>query len=181
MKKIFSQQAKEQIFIQLYEMYYASFCLYAKRFIEDLQTREDIVSEVFASLWDKIELVDMHSDSIVGYVKNSVKNACLNHLKHREYELKFAENIRILSPVYETEPDSIYNLNDLYKMLNETLKKLPKHYRNVFVKSFFEEKTYAEIAEELDISVKSVNRYKQKTMDSIREALKRHFLCFTLF
>ena len=47
------QHSKEQIFKQLYEEYYAPFCLYAKRFIDDKDTREDIVSDVFTSIWDK--------------------------------------------------------------------------------------------------------------------------------
>lgn len=178
MMEIFPKHVKEKVFIRLYEKYYASFCLYAKRFIEDLQIREDIVSDVFTSLWDKIEVIDLQSESIVGYIKNSVRNACINHLKHQEYEWKFVESLRMKQPVYEVEPDSIYHLNDLYKMLNETLEKLPKQYRSVFIKSFFEDKSYAKIAEELDISVKSVNRYKQKTIDFIRKELKDHLPIF---
>ena len=55
MKISFSTQTKDRTFKQLYEEYYAPFCLYAKRFIDDLDTRQDIVSDVFASLWDKMD------------------------------------------------------------------------------------------------------------------------------
>ena len=51
MKISFSKQTKERAFKQLYEEYYAPFCLYAKRFVDDKETREDIVSDVFTSLW----------------------------------------------------------------------------------------------------------------------------------
>lgn len=47
MKISFSKQTKERTFKQLYEEYYAPFCLYAKRFVDDKETREDIVSDVF--------------------------------------------------------------------------------------------------------------------------------------
>ena len=47
MKISFSKQTKERAFKQLYEEYYAPFCLYAKRFVDDKETREDIVSDVF--------------------------------------------------------------------------------------------------------------------------------------
>lgn len=50
-------------------------------------------------------------------------------------------------------------------MLYETLNKLPENYRTVFIKSFFEGKTHTEIAEEMNLSVKSINRYKQKKME----------------
>ena len=141
MKISFSKQTKERAFKQLYEEYYAPFCLYAKRFVDD---------------------------------KMCVKNSCLNFLKHQEYEWSYAENIQKKAPVYETEPDSIYTLDELYRMLYETLNKLPENYRTVFIKSFFEGKTHTEIAEEMNLSVKSINRYKQKTMELLRNELKEY-------
>ena len=70
--------------------------------------------------------------------------------------------------------DSIYTLDELYRMLYETLNKLPENYRTVFIKSFFEGKTHTEIAEEMNLSVKSINRYKQKTMELLRNELKEY-------
>ena len=84
------------------------------------------------------------------------------------------QNIQKKAPVYETEPDSIYTLDELYRMLYETLNKLPENYRTVFIKSFFEGKTHTEIAEEMNLSVKSINRYKQKTMELLRNELKEY-------
>jgi RNA polymerase sigma-70 factor (ECF subfamily) len=173
MKKT-SNEDKEEDFKRLYELYYAPFCLYAKRFIEDKFTREDIVSDVFASLWNNVDSFDLTSDAAVGYIQICVKNSCLNMLKHKEYELNYVESIRQRKPLYETEPDSVYTLDELYKMLYETLDKLPENYRKVFIESFFKGKTHAEIAEELNISVKSVNRYKQKTIDYLRSELKEY-------
>lgn len=172
MKRSLPEQSKEQVFKSLYEEYYAPFCLYAKRFIEDKETREDIVSDVFASLWGKIYSLELDSDTTLGYIKMGVKNSCLNYLKHREYEWNYAETVRGKAPVYETGPDSVYTLDELYRMLYETLNKLPENYRTVFIESFFKGKTQAEIAEELNLSVKSVNRYKQRTMELLRNELK---------
>ena len=83
MKISFPRHDKEQAFKQLYEEYYAPFCLYAKRFIEDKEAREDIVSDVFASLWDKIDSFELDSDTTLGYIKMCVKNSCLNYLSIR--------------------------------------------------------------------------------------------------
>ena len=131
MKISFSKQTKERAFKQLYEEYYAPFCLYAKRFVDDKETREDIVSDVFTSLWDKLD-----TDS---------------------FDLQ------------------------LYRMLYDTLNKLPENYRTVFHKSFFEGKTHAEIAEEMNLSVKSINRYKQKTMELLRNELKDYLPLLLFF
>ena len=72
------------------------------------------------------------------------------------------------------EPDSVYTLDELYRMLYETLNKLPESYRTVFIKSFYEGKTHTEIAEEMNLCVKSINRYKQKTMELLRNELKEY-------
>ena len=138
MKISFSKQTKERAFKQLYEEYYAPFCLYAKRFVDDKETREDIVSDVFTSLWDKLDTdsFNLQSNTALAYIKMCVKNSCLNFLKHQEYEWSYAENIQKKAPVYETEPDSVYTLDELYRMLYETLDKLPENYRTVFMKSF---------------------------------------------
>lgn len=103
-----------------------------------------------------------------------VKNNCLNYLKHQEYEWNYAELVHKKTPIYENEPDSVYTLNELYHMLYETLDKLPENYRTVFIESFFNGKTHAEIAEELNLSVKSINRYKQKTMELLQNELKEY-------
>lgn len=96
-------------------------------------------------------------------------------------EWSYAENIQKKAPLYETETDSVYTLDELYRLLYETLNKLPENYRTVFMKSFFEGKTHAEIAEEMNLSVKSINRYKQKTMELLRNELKDYLPLFLLF
>ena len=157
----------EKEFRKLYEEYYAPFCIYAKRFINDMAICEDIVSDVFASLWDKRNSIELKKDTATAYLKICVRNSCLNYLKHLEYEWNYNELCQKQPPVYATESDSVY-------MLFKALERLPQNYRIVFTKNFFEGKTHAEIAEELNLSVKSINRYKQKTMDMLRKEFKEY-------
>ena len=164
----------EKEFRKLYEEYYAPFCIYAKRFINDMAICEDIVSDVFASLWDKRNSIELKKDTATAYLKICVRNSCLNYLKHLEYEWNYNELCQKQPPVYATESDSVYTLNELYDMLFNALERLPQIYRIVFTKNFFEGKTHAEIAEEYNLSVKSINRYKQKTMDMLRKEFKEY-------
>lgn len=166
------ENSKEKEFRLLFEEYYAPFCIYANRFISDMKVCEDIVSEVFASLWGKNESFELKKDTTTAYIKICVRNSCLNYLKHQEYEWSYNELCQKQSPVYATDTESVYTLNELYEMLHTTLNRLPDNYRIVFTKSFFEGKTHAEIAEELNLSVKSINRYKQKTVDLLRKEFK---------
>ena len=148
---------REKAFRELFDRYYAPFCLYAKRFIDDEAEREDIVSDVFARLWADQDLLDLTSDTTLGYIKMCVKNSCLNYLKHQEYDENY---------------DSVFTLDELYHMLYDTLEKLPDDYREVFKQSFFAEKTQAEIAESMNLSVKTVGRYKQKVMEVLQQTFK---------
>jgi len=172
MRLSFPKHDREQAFKLLYEVYYAPFCLYAKRFIDDKETREDIVSDVFTSLWDKTDTFTPDSDTTLGYIKMCVKNSCLTYLKHQEHEWNYAEAVRKKMLACEIDPDNVHTLDELYRMLYETLDKLPENYRIVFTESFFKGKTQAEIAKELNVSVKSVNRYKQRTIELLRNELK---------
>lgn len=172
MKIPFQKNLKEHAYKQLYETYYAPFCLYAKRYIKSKEIREDLVSDVFVSLWSKIDAFDIQSDTALAYIKTSVKNSCLNYLKHQEYEWNYAEAHQQKPPIYESEPDSMYTLEEMYKMLHDTLDQLPENYRTVFTKSFFEGATQAEIAKELNLSEKSISRYKQRTIELLQKELK---------
>lgn len=64
-----NKKEKEQCFKQLFEEYYAPFCLYAKRFIDDRESREDIVSDVFAVVWQKIDSDELRPETAVGISK----------------------------------------------------------------------------------------------------------------
>lgn len=182
MKNMSAIHIEEVDFRKLYEDYYAPFCLYARKFIEDRHLREDIVSDVFVTLWRRRNEIGLRSETAAAFLKMCVKNSCLNHIKHLHYELEYAEGYREKAAAYEQSPDAIYNLAELYQLLYRCLEKLPENYRLAFVKHFFEGKTHAQIAEEMELSVKSVDRYKQKVVKILQEELKDYLpvVMFTL-
>lgn len=169
----FDIKYKEQQFRALYERYYAPFCLYARRFINNSAVCEDIISDVFASLWSKAGKLDIDAASTAAYIKMCVKNSCINFLRHHAYEDDYTEAVKMSASICDTgTPDNVYTLDELYRMLFETLEKLPENYRKVFLKTFMEGKKQEDIAQEMQCSVKSVNRYKQKTLELLRHELK---------
>ena len=167
-------------FKTLYETYYAPFCLYAKHFIDDKEEREDIVSEVFVTLWEQERLFDPDSPTALAYIKMCVKNSCLNYLKHQQHIWQYEESCKAREEQYTLDPDTVYTRDELYAKLRQAIDKLPEHYRTVFVESFFNDKTYAEIADRLGLSVKTVCRYKQKSIDLLRAELSEDFTLLLL-
>lgn len=188
MRRRIAEQNKEQNFRKIYEEYYASFCIYAKQFIDDRSIREDIVSDVFAVLWRKWDEIELKPETVLAFLKTCVRNSCLNYLKHLRYETDYVESCKKRTPVYEIDPDAVYSLEELYELLYQTLKKLPENYTTVFVKHFFEGKTHSAIAKDMNLSVKSIDRYKQKVIEILRHELKDYlpflfillYWCFSL-
>ncbi len=163
---------KEDNFKALYIKYYASFCLFARHFIDNAEICEDLVSDVFVNLWSRMDNLDPDAPMTVGFIRMCVHNACINYLKHNDYEKEYSRSLKDLDLVYEDNPEAVPSLEQLYAMLLETLEKLPESHRQVFVKTYFEGSRQEEIAGEMNISVKSVGRYKQRTLEFLREEFK---------
>ena len=73
-------------FQRLFELYYPALCIYTKRFISDRETREDIVQEVFSSIWENRKRIVIRT-SARNYLITATKNHSLNYLQrnHEEY------------------------------------------------------------------------------------------------
>lgn len=163
----------EKTFEILFKKYYPALCLYSKRYIEDKNVREDIVQDVFVILWDKRTEIAFN-DSALFYLKASVKNACINYLKHRGYEQLYTEDFIIHASLYDKEGEHVYLLHELEELLEKSLQKLPDEYKAVYVKSYLEEKSNIEIAESEGVSTKTIERYKKKILSQLKNDLKEY-------
>jgi RNA polymerase sigma-70 factor (ECF subfamily) len=166
-------------FRTLFETYYAPLCLYAKRFIEDRAEREDIVQDVFFSIWEKRKQI-LPSISAHNYLVTCVKNSCLNYLRKVSYFQTYQSKITEKPPLYEENPDKLYALKELQGLLEKALKKLPKEYRLAFTLSYNEKKSIAEIAEIMQVSVRTVERYRHRALEILKVEL-RDYLPLIIF
>lgn len=165
-----SVQDDNDSFRRLFEYYYPALCLYAKRFIADKESREDIVQDVFFSIWENRKRLSVQV-SARSYLITSVRNHCLNFLRRKpteSYEEAFPENM----PVYGENENDLYTLNELQDLLTVALAKLPEAYRRVFELNRLEDKSYGEIAEEMNLSIRTVERYKNKAIEILKKELK---------
>lgn len=166
-----SKNDDKNAFRELFEYFYASLCLYAKRFIEDKATREDIVQDVFFMVWEKRKFIEVNI-SAGNYLVICVKNHCLNHLRKQGYHLEYQNKQAELIPVYSENIDEIYNLQELEELLSKTLEKLPEEYRLAFIMSRMEDKSTSEIACMMGVSIRTVERYRNRAIEILRNELK---------
>ncbi|WP_287565032.1 RNA polymerase sigma-70 factor [Parabacteroides sp.] len=169
----------ERSFRQLFELYYPALCVYAKRFIEEKETREDIVQDVFLSIWENRKNISVQV-SVKNYLLTCVKNHCLNYL--RQHTTESVEDLFIKNiPIYAENNDDFYMLTELRELLAKSISKLPEEYRHVFELNRFEGKNYREIAESMDISTRTVERYKNKAIEILKKDLKDYLPLLALF
>ncbi|RHO65814.1 RNA polymerase sigma-70 factor [Parabacteroides sp. AF48-14] len=161
----------EAAYRSLFEHYYAALCLFAKRYIEDRDVREDIVQDVFFNIWEKRKSITANI-SARNYLVTSVKNLSLNYLRKQSYIQEYQNKIIENPPLYSNGEEDLYTLNELEALLAKTLEKLPPEYRMAFEMSRMEQKSMEEIAEIMGVSIRTVERYRNKALEILKKELK---------
>ena len=158
-------------FEMLFRTYYQSLCNYAYTFVRDREEAEEVVQSTFMNVWEKRDNLTIHT-GVKPYLYAMVRNACLNLLKHekikqRHAEMEIASGERSIESVSRTVEAS-----ELEHRIVNAMSKLPEQCRLVFKLSRFEDLKYAEIADQLNISVKTVENQMGKALRVMREQLK---------
>lgn len=174
------QEGKESAFEMIFRTYYQPLCRYAYSFLSDKEEAEEVVQSTFIQVWEKRTGLAIQT-SFKSYLYRMVRNACLNVIKHEKvkqqyaaYEVSFGESVR--ESVHET-----IDGNELENKILEAMKHLPEQCRIVFQLSRFEELKYAEIAEQLQISVKTVENQMGKALKIMRQQLKEYLPLLIIF
>lgn len=157
-----SDKAIDLIFRQYYKMCHLS----AIRIVKDEHIAEDIVQEVFMGLWKK-RGQHVIKTALKAYLKRSVVNRSLNHI--RDLKIKFDEEDKIPN-LSSMEQGALKGLetDELEAKINEAINSLPERCRVVFTLSRFENMSYQKIADELQISIKTVENQISKALKMLR-------------
>jgi len=158
-------------FEMIFKTYYQPLCNYAYTFVQDRDEAEEIVQSTFLSVWEKRADLAIHT-GVKPYLYAMVRNAALNVIKHEKIKQQHAS---VEVAVAEKSVESVTHTvmaSELEDRIYKALNKLPEQCRLVFKLSRFEELKYAEIAEQLNISVKTVENQMGKALKIMREQLK---------
>lgn len=174
----------ERIFEETFRKYYQSLCNYANSILKEMDEAEEVVQNLFLSVWEKRSELEI-SISLKSYLYRAVHNHCLNRIKHlkvREEYQQYAVNFYDAS--YESVSQTVMK-NELETKIEEAIRKLPEQCRLIFRMSRFEELKYHEIAEQLDISPKTVENQIGKALKILRVELAEYLpliiICSTTF
>ena len=158
-------------FEMLFRNYYQPLCNYAYTFLQDKEDAEEIVQSTFLLVWEKRDTLAIRT-SVKPYLYAMVRNACLNVLKHEKIKQRFAGEEIALGERGHDNVSHAMESNELEYRIKIAMNELPEQCRMVFKLSRFEELKYSEIAEQLNISVKTVENHMGKALRIMREQLK---------
>lgn len=156
-----------QAFQQAFNEHYERLCQYAFGIVKETYVCEDIVQDIFLHIWEKKPQL-IGTESIRYYLYTAVRNNCLTQLqKNRKSPLAPLTGQEIM-----TEPGGVPDAEkaeaDFAVLLQHALERLPPKCREVFVLSRMSKLTYQEIAESLQLSVKTVENQMGKALRIMR-------------
>jgi RNA polymerase sigma-70 factor (ECF subfamily) len=174
---------EERTFVYIFERYYDRLLNYAGRIVKETELAHDLVQETFCKFYEEHAKLKVCL-SIESYLYKSVYHSCLNKIKHlkivRNYADKEVLDFYFSEIVQTPEAELALQNEDIRKALEEAINKLPERCREVFVLSKVEELSNKEIAEKLNISVKTVEVQMTKALSRLREELE-WLLCIIFF
>ncbi len=163
-------------FESLFKTHYKKLCFYAYTILGDMAIAEELVSDVFAEIWEKRNEIIFRS-SVNAYLYRAVYHRCLNYIRHKQVRNAFEEYLirREADNVFTTVPTYALEEKELDSILREAIAKLPGKCREIFELSRDHNLRYKEIAEVLKISTKTVENQMTIALRKLKMLLRHTF------
>ncbi|HPR31318.1 MAG TPA: RNA polymerase sigma-70 factor [Prolixibacteraceae bacterium] len=168
----FDDKGYERIFHE----WYSSLCNYCFFLINDYDTAEDIVQELFVHLWENWERLKT-LESVNGYLIKSVKNRSINYIKKHSkfYVVQLEENSTDLTYNLVPPAGEMVEKKELEAIIDNAIKNLPPRCRTIFILKRMNEMSNTEIAKELNISVKTVEAQMTIALKRLHQFVCEHW------
>lgn len=164
------KEGDERAFKALFQKYYSAMCHFAHQFLKDREMAEETVQELFVRIWEKRSTLNIET-SVKHYFFRSIRNQCLNQIQHQKIKNQYASRI-MESSHQEIDPDQYYLEVNLLQRIEKSIDSLPAKRQEIFRLSREQGLKYKEIAEELNISIKTVEAQMGLALKHLRDELK---------
>ncbi|WP_234998092.1 RNA polymerase sigma factor [Parabacteroides sp. Marseille-P3160] len=154
-------------FKEIYNAYFDPLCKYLNFYTKDQQTIEDIVQEVFLRLWENKEVIKV--SHFKGYLFRSARNKILNYHRDEINRYKILEEWFESQLIENQEEEERFQIEELIQTLLDAIAALPPQCRDIFLLSKSDNLTYKQIAEQKQISVKTVENQVGIALKKIRD------------
>lgn len=159
----------------LFQQYYPLLCNHAVRYVSSKAIAEDIVSDIFYEFHSR-HLYRTITTSFRAFLFTSVRHRAFDYVRSEMKRSTSLENATHLSIASTQEPDAITQYEELYHDVENAINNMPLKRRQVYVMHRFEGKKYQDIADELDLSLRTIESHLYQAIRQIRKALQEKWL-----
>jgi RNA polymerase sigma-70 factor (ECF subfamily) len=171
-----------------YTTYYERFIRYACYYVNHVQAAEDITHDAILSCWENRSKLPPDTD-VLGYMLLSVKNKCLNHLKHLEVESEYGKQyaelydweVKARIMTLEDEHYADIFTGEIKRIVKQALAKLPEQTRYIFEQHRLRSRPRKEIAAEMGVSLQKIDYHINKASRHLYNELKDYSPLFAVF
>jgi RNA polymerase sigma-70 factor, ECF subfamily len=160
----------EKAFEMLYRSYFKMLCMFSYRLVKKTEIAEEIVQDVFFHIWEKRKSFEI-TTSFKSYLYKAVHNNSLKHLRHQKIVVAY-ENSTIFSGSEFVTGQQFLEEGEVFAILHGVIEELPDRTRDIFQLNRFKGMKYQEIADHLQISVKTVEAHMSSVLKILRTKLK---------
>ena len=158
------KQRDHHAFNEIYDRYRGVLYLHAYKLTQDTDEAEDIVQDIFIYLWTKAETL-VFNTGIKSYLYSAVRYKFFNLLDHKKVIIRHEQSFNEFISKGEFITDNHVRENELTRIIEQEIAKLPEKMRLVFELSRKENLKVSEIAKRLDISSHTV---KKQLVNAVR-------------
>jgi RNA polymerase sigma-70 factor, ECF subfamily len=164
------KKGDEKAFEMLYKSFFTMLCMFSYRIVKKTDIAEEIVQDVFFHIWDKRNQFEL-TTSFKSYLYKAVHNNSLKHLRHQKIVLAY-ENSSAFSDSEKVTGQHYLEESEVYQILHGVINELPDRTREIFQLNRFKGLKYQQIADVLEISVKTVEAHMSSVLKILRKRLK---------
>jgi RNA polymerase sigma-70 factor (family 1) len=148
--------------------------------VNSKEISEDIVQEIFISLWSKRETLNI-TTSLDAYLFGAAKFSILTYVRSEQVRKEYARNFALFSKVHlDNSNEEMMNLKDMQCSIDTRISELPEKCRTAFRLSRIEHEPISRIAERMNISKRTVENYLSQALKHLRTSLGE-FLMMSIF
>lgn len=160
----------EERFHALFTEMYPKLVRYATSLLTDVDEAKDVVSDVFERAWQRYDTLDGETDN--AWLYTTVRNACLNRLKHLQVE---REHIEAVVEATRADMAEGYRQHEaLLRRAEEIAHSLPEPTRSILRMCYWDKLTYRQVAEHFGISPDTVKKHIGKALHTLREMMREY-------
>ena len=157
-------------FERAFRAYHPSLCQFAYRYVRSREVAEELVHDVFAKLWESRRRLDVR-ESLKSYLYSAVRNHAISHLRHALVEHRWREGAVQGEAHHDlNDADRLLESEELVAAVKRVLEGLPERCRLALTLRWQRQMSYAEVAEAMGISVKTVEIYVGRGLAALRES-----------